>query len=476
MKKRILIGAMALLLLTIGALLVIRHQQSLPTETAGTAETDVTNGEETLNGMSPPIDIDRYTNATEAESAEMLRAERAAALAAIDKSVKEYSPELEPQFMAENFPITDENREDLEKMMAALKPIAEKSVEEIISILMSFYPEDERDDETFQMELESYHRFAEIYPALPKEQLAFAVAHDMQTNVAIYRKIAEEVAKWDAKYILPATDADGKVDFHKFLELWIPGREVEIQEMVDQYPDEVKETEALISQSFDPEDRENLRQYLVDRAKEIEDAKQELQDFKEHLDPPMPTMEDALSKYRDMLAAEGVPAEAIQLFEALNTEGGLSKVLSAIASSKADATSVSSDAPDLPAVSSDVPSPTTSSSSSTFDPVKSLTTVQRSLKPWHADIETKYFDVVVSQHLTPKELDKYFPTEQERKILKQRTAQMQKVVVSKVRQAVSNIKGATPAQKRSLARELVTKNFEKDFAKSVLSELEKDAE
>ena len=78
--------------------------------------------------------------------------------------------------------------------------------------------------------------------------------------------------------------------------------------------------------------------------------------------------------------------------------------------------------------------------------------------------------------MTPAELDKYFPKPSDRELLKSRTTEMQKAVVSKIRKVVSDIKGATPAQKRSLARQLVNQNFEKDFAKAVLSELEKDAE
>ena len=53
---------------------------------------------------------------------------------------------------------------------------------------------------------------------------------------------------------------------------------------------------------------------------------------------------------------------------------------------------------------------------------------------------------------------------------------MQKLVVSQVRKLVSDVKGATAEQKRSLARELVNKNFDKDFAKSILSKLEKETD
>ena len=53
---------------------------------------------------------------------------------------------------------------------------------------------------------------------------------------------------------------------------------------------------------------------------------------------------------------------------------------------------------------------------------------------------------------------------------------MQKSVVSQVSKVVSDIKGATAAEKRALARELVTQNFDKDFADAVISELEKETQ
>ena len=116
------------------------------------------------------------------------------------------------------------------------------------------------------------------------------------------------------------------------------------------------------------------------------------------------------------------------------------------------------------------------SSNVPYDPVRSLTTAQQNLEPWRAELDVDYFDVVVSQSLPAEELDKFFPTEQERENLKSRTSEMQRAVVSKIRKVVSEIPNATQAQKSKLARELVTANFDKDFADAVLSELEKDAE
>ncbi len=132
----------------------------------------------------------------------------------------------------------------------------------------------------------------------------------------------------------------------------------------------------------------------------------------------------------------------------------------------------SSDAPNEISVSSDEPA----SPSSTFDAVKSLSTVQRTLTPWRKDIEDKYFDVIVSQYMTPKEVKEYFPMETDRQMLKLRTMQLQKTVVSKIRKVVSDLPNASAEQKRAFARELVTQNFEKDFAESVLKALEAETD
>ena len=115
-------------------------------------------------------------------------------------------------------------------------------------------------------------------------------------------------------------------------------------------------------------------------------------------------------------------------------------------------------------------------STTTNDPLIFQTQAATQFESWRKGLDQEYFDVVVSRFFTPKELDKYFPTASDRENLTRRTSEMQKSVVSQVRKLVDDVKGATPDQKRSLARDLVTKNFDKDFAQAVLSELEKETE
>ncbi len=107
---------------------------------------------------------------------------------------------------------------------------------------------------------------------------------------------------------------------------------------------------------------------------------------------------------------------------------------------------------------------------------KRIDKVHRQFRSWQEDVNKSYIDVILSQYMTPKELDTYFPTEADRQDLKMRTVEMQKSVVSKIREVVSGLPNASVEQKRAFARELVTQNFEKDFAESVLKALETETD
>ncbi len=105
-----------------------------------------------------------------------------------------------------------------------------------------------------------------------------------------------------------------------------------------------------------------------------------------------------------------------------------------------------------------------------FDSAKSYRNAQHALDQLH--IQDKYFDVILSQYMTPKELDTYFPTEADQQLLKTRKAEMQKLVVSEMRKIVSKLPDAPEKEKRAFIRNFVIDNFESDFADSVLKALE----
>lgn len=106
--------------------------------------------------------------------------------------------------------------------------------------------------------------------------------------------------------------------------------------------------------------------------------------------------------------------------------------------------------------------------------LESVIKAETQFKSWRKTIDTDYVDVLVSQYMTPQEINQHFPTQAERDQLKSRTTEMRKAVVSKIRNVVNGIQGATVAQKRALARKLATSNFDSEFAESVLKQLDFD--
>ena len=88
-------------------------------------------------------------------------------------------------------------------------------------------------------------------------------------------------------------------------------------------------------------------------------------------------------------------------------------------------------------------------------------------------LEQQYFDVLMTPHLTPEKFDKIFPTEKEREILQIRKSEMTQHVVKNIQRFLSD---KPNNQKISIVRELLTQNFDKDFAETVLTELQKDVE
>lgn len=103
--------------------------------------------------------------------------------------------------------------------------------------------------------------------------------------------------------------------------------------------------------------------------------------------------------------------------------------------------------------------------------LESVVKAQTQFNSWRKTIDTDYLDVLVSQYMTPQELNQYFPTQADRALLQSRSTDMRKAVVSKIRNVVNGIQGATIVQKRELARKLTTSNFDSEFAESVLKQL-----
>ncbi len=356
-------------------------------------------------------------------------------------------------------PITAADRAEVAQMLAKLEPLEAKSETEIVQILVDFYPEKKRGEWMHGVYTQYYQDLGKIdEPPLTKEQKVLKMVHFAQKNVSALRQIKEEVAEEMQR------DKERKrLDPDAYYA-------AEIQE----YEAKIQETEASIREAEargDADSAESDRNHLVALHEFIETLKSD-QEWEQGQEA---RIQEAVRK--GIQEWEQNSPEWVKEYQRYMASAEKLKAELAVLKSGAAVPATSSYVPvSLPSESTVLPPESTVLPSDTYDPIKSLTSAQATLQPWRSALDEDYFDVVASQYLTTQELHQYFPTQEARQILKQRTSEMQKAVVSKIRKLVSEIPNATQAQKSKLARELVTKNFDKDFAEAVLSELKKDAE
>lgn len=84
------------------------------------------------------------------------------------------------------------------------------------------------------------------------------------------------------------------------------------------------------------------------------------------------------------------------------------------------------------------------------------------------DLGDRYFDVVISRYLTPKELEKYYPTSDDRNVLSIRTKALQKSLVSEMRSVLGGMNNKTDIEKRKLASDFLNTHYDKEFAADVI--------
>lgn len=242
-------------------------------------------------------------------------------------------------------------------------------------------------------------------------------------------------------------------------------------------PDTIIETEALLREAEaagDKEEAKSLRdvitrlQSILERSANVSEVeaqterrRQEREYFDSTYSAFLPSPE-VLALIKD----RGMPGSYSEYLDLLKGEGLLPPHHPHLASAGVLSES-STESPTAEGVVS--PSPRS-------DPVRSLLSAQTSFNSWRVDLDENYFDVAISPYLTPHERDKYFPTAADRAQLKSRTTEMQRLVVSKIRDLIKDIPNATAQQKRDLTRQLVRENFHKDFADSILKALEQDAD
>lgn len=331
------------------------------------------------------------------------------------------------------------------KQLAKFKPFENKDKSEILKILAELYPLTD-ENETYEQHLIAYDTAIFDY-SKPEEREQFLL---------ILIQVAEH--------------------------LWQMEEERKGKDLLANLPDTIKQAEEWMraaEAAGNWEEAESQRK-RISQLKDIQVFESSYPEMQAEAERNRQKHEDFLNKYSAykpsaeilaLIKERGMPASYTEYLELLKAEGLVPRDTPNILIDDIDFTAI------LPEPSTSSPTEEAVVSPSTpYDPVKSFSSAQTSFRPLRRDLEAKYFDVVISRSFTQQEIEKYFPTPSDRQQLKVRTTEMQQLVVSQVRKLLDNVKGATPAQKRSLASALVTKNFDKDFADSVLSALEKETE
>ncbi len=420
------------------------------------AETEVTDVNSLINSLpKPKIPVGWSEDFWVKEFDEELAKE--AALEAAQWK-KEFYEHTESMFAKKRSALSDADLAEIDSMLSKFESLENMSESAIIDTLLSFYPDSRLLDEELRQRSHEGRRqgLIEYYrgldglsepdaPELTKDQklqfMVYLVQDDISTERKIKREVAEEARRDQA---LKESDPD----------LYFDKEEVELADTIREVEESLREAE----ESGDTEMAETWRNHLsiLHEMEEGQDDRRELitsiikgtsEEYflKDHpIFKDLPQLDDNLVERAQELIDEVLD----------QLERGMSDdVPSDVFSDDSESAPPSS----VPAKGS-VSAP----SGSDFEPL---------LK----NIGEKYFDVVLSRHLSEKEFEKYFPSSQyDREMLKSRTREMQKTLVSEIRKVMRNMNDVSEATKRQRVKDFVMKNYDKDFAEAVLRQLNAD--
>jgi len=340
-------------------------------------------------------------------------------------------------------PLLASDKQKIAEMMAKFEDLESMSEADIISTLMGFFPKAHQKNKSWRRFVTNYYKGLDGNPVTTydREEKVLITVNFLYTSLASYNDFRARVDE-ETRRDVALMDADP--------ELFYDTKIQEARDLIASTEQKIREAEA----KGDSEYADSNRDYLDSLHERIESL-----EFDRHRDEHI----NAIVAERLKERLPQVDAEFQDALRQIIAE--YESASNPVSQKDTGASTVVSEHSD--GVAGDP---------KTFDLVRSLSSAQSALKSWRSEFDESYLDVIASRYMSPEELNKFFPTEQERENLKSRTSEMQREVVSKIRKVVSEIPNATQAQKSKLARELVTANFDKDFADAVLSELEKDAE
>lgn len=405
MKKRILGVGVSILLLVVVAVWVLFPIRTHRQQEVSTASNDI----DTIIALFPSEEQDETRTFYEAEMQKAKKTGSDGFVARFGETLKELLRE-----MADEEPLPDDYREAVEQYEAEIQREKEAGAhEDYIAIIEGF-----RD---------RYLRLARKQEERERKRLAKRARYDALSTPEEYLAYYEKEL-WEDKERLRRATAEGDASSIKIAQMLLEST----QGSIDYYKTEI------LWRAEKPE-----RAALLER------------------------IEQYIYKHRHLLHIEVV--DGVEKVVGVRTPDEIASS----PSEKAEGSSFPVETPPpFPVMPDDVSSSLqvveNTSISSLEGALESVVKAQTQFKSWRKTIDTDYVDVLVSQYMTPQEINQYFPTQADRDLLQSRATDMRKAVVSKIRNVVNGIQGATVAQKREMARKLATSNFDSEFADSVL--------
>lgn len=380
-----------------------------------------------------------------------------------DPWVKEFDEELAKEaalrekemeiFLSENIDsmlaktrsaLSDADLAEVDAMFSKFESLERMSESDIIDTLLSFYPEKYRTEGHRQVLIDSF-RFLDGFEAkLTKDQKLQFMVYSTQDSISMFKEMDIKVAEASRRaQALKESDPDLYYD-------------TELAKTAAEIP-EMEELIREAEESGDTEMAETWRNHLaalherIDHINSNRDLitsliKGESLDYlvADHpLVKDLPQVDDNLMERADELVKEVLDF--------------LTQEMDAVSSNESSAASEITPP-------SSVPEKRSVSAPSVSD-----------FEPLLKNISEKYFDVVLSRHLSEKEFEQYFPSSQyDKEMLKSRTREMQKTLVSELRKVMRNMNSVSEATKRQRVKDFVMKNYDKDFAEAVLRQLNTD--
>lgn len=362
---------------------------------------------------------------------------------------KEFDEHTESLLAKKRSELSDADLAEIDSMLSKFESLESMSESDIIDTLLSFYPEKHRLDGEHQFLTEYYRGLDGLSdsddPELTKDQKLQFIVYLTQGILSDERKIEREVAEEMRRdQALLMSDPD----------LYFDKDEAELADTIRDLEESLRKAE----ESGDTESAERWREHLSvfhelrddqdDHRKLITSiTKGESLDYLVADHPLLknqPQLDDDLVERAQELVDDVLDQLARGTSDDMPSEGFSDDSEIAPPSSLPEKRSVS----DTPV--------------SDFEPL---------LK----NISEKYFDVVLSRHLSEKEFEQYFPSSQyDKETLKSRTTEMQKTLVSEIRKVMRNMNDVSEATKRQRVKAFVMKNYDKDFAEAVLRQLNAD--